>query len=69
MDSVSSSALAIGSIVISVLGSVVALVNHKRIRSNCCGAKTEVSLDIENTTPVDPKKEAFDLEKKEEDKK
>ena len=27
------------------------LVNHKRIRSNCCGRKMEASLDIEETTP------------------
>jgi hypothetical protein len=69
MDSDTSSALSLGSIIISVLGSVIALVNHKRIRSNCCGAKTEVSLDIESTTPPELKKEAFDLEKKEDDKK
>jgi len=61
MDSVTSSALSIGSIVISVVGGAVALVNHKRIRSNCCGSKTEVSFDIESTTPVDPKKEAFNV--------
>ena len=59
MDSDTSSALAIGSIVISILGSAIAFINHKRIRSNCCGKKTEVSLDIENTTPPNEKKEAF----------
>ena len=59
MDSVTSSALSIGSIVISLLGSIVAVINHKRIRSNCCGAKTEVSLDIENTTPGESKKDSF----------
>jgi hypothetical protein len=57
MDSTTSSALAIGSLVVSVAGSVLAVINHRRIRSNCCGAKTEVSLDIENTTPEDKKKE------------
>jgi hypothetical protein len=36
---------------VAVITSIVGIVNHKRIRSNCCGAKTEVSLDIENTTP------------------
>jgi hypothetical protein len=69
MDSTTSSALAIGSIVLSVVGSVAALVNHKRVRSNCCGKELSASLDVENTTPVDPKKEAFDLEKKGDDKK
>jgi hypothetical protein len=56
MDSTTSASLAIGSIVISVIGSMVALVNHKRIRSNCCGKRTEVSLDIEETTPTDKTK-------------
>jgi hypothetical protein len=26
-------------------------VNHKRVRSNCCGKKMEMSVDVENTTP------------------
>jgi hypothetical protein len=55
MDSNASSALAISSLIVSLGGSIIAVINHKRIRSNCCGAKTEVSLDIENTTP--PKEE------------
>lgn len=25
--------------------------NHKRVRSNCCGKKMEMSLDIEETSP------------------
>jgi len=55
MDSNTSSALSIGAIIVSLGGSVIAVINHKRIRSNCCGAKTEVSLDIENTIPVEEK--------------
>lgn len=51
MDSNTSSALAIGSLIVSLGGSIIAVINHRRIRSNCCGAKAEVSLDIENTTP------------------
>ena len=34
---------------VSVGTAVVGVVNHKRIRSNCCGKKAEASLDIENT--------------------
>jgi len=45
------SILSLASIVISVAASVIGVINHKRIRSSCCGRKTEVSLDIENTTP------------------
>jgi len=39
------------SLVIVIVDRVVQLVNHKRIRSNCCGRVGEVSLAIENTTP------------------
>jgi len=38
--------------VASMAGIIYAAVNHKRIRSNCCGKKIEASLDIEETTPV-----------------
>jgi hypothetical protein len=38
-------ALSIGSI-------VLAIINHKRLRSNCCGNVGVVSLDVENTTPL-----------------
>jgi hypothetical protein len=43
------------SLAISVVSSVLAVINHKRIRSSCCGRKTEISLDIENTTPDNKK--------------
>ena len=46
-----STAIAIAGIVISVGGSLLAVVNHKRIRSKCCDKKLEVSLDVESTTP------------------
>ena len=36
---------------ISVVTSVVALVNHKRIRSKCCEKEITASIDIESTTP------------------
>ena len=38
-------------VVISVITAIIALVNHKRIRSNCCGKQMTASVDIENTTP------------------
>ena len=37
---------------VSILGIVYTAVNHKRIRSKCCGKLFEASLDVENTTPV-----------------
>jgi hypothetical protein len=45
------SIMSIAALVVSIGGSVLAVINHKRIRSTCCGAKLESSLDIENTTP------------------
>lgn len=39
---------------VALLYSLIGIINHKRIRSNCCGTKAEVSLDIENTSPSKP---------------
>lgn len=49
----SNSILSTIAIVISVLGSVYSIINHKKIRSQCCGSKPIVlaSLDIDSTTP------------------
>lgn len=44
--------LSVIAIVISIAGTIIAAVNHTRIRSACCGKQLEVSLDIEKTTPV-----------------
>ena len=35
----------------SVLGAIYTAVNHRRIRSTCCGFKGEASLDIGELTP------------------
>ena len=43
--SYSSIAIAVGSVIFGVI-------NHKRIRSNCCGHRGEISLDVENTSPT-----------------
>lgn len=40
-------------IAISLMTTVVGIINHKRVRSTCCGKKAEVSFDIEATTPPD----------------
>jgi hypothetical protein len=37
---------------ISVVGAIYTAINHKRVRSKCCGKVMEASLDVENTTPV-----------------
>lgn len=41
----------IGGLTFGLLATLFYAVNHKRVRSNCCGAKLEASLDVENTTP------------------
>ena len=38
-------------VIISVATAVVGIINHKRIRSKCCGKEVVASVDIENTTP------------------
>jgi hypothetical protein len=48
------SIMAIAALVVSIGGSVLAIINHKRVRSGCCGHKVEISLDVENTTPPAP---------------
>ena len=39
------------SLAVAVGTSVIAVINHKRIRSRCCGRNVDMSIDIENTTP------------------
>jgi hypothetical protein len=46
-----SSILSVISTVVSVGAMVIVIVNHKRIRSRCCGKETVVSIDVEATTP------------------
>lgn len=38
-------------IIVSVATAIIGLINHKRIRSKCCGREATASIDIENTTP------------------
>jgi len=43
--------LGLSGFAISMAGVIYTAINHKRIRSNCCGKHLEASLDVENTTP------------------
>jgi anthranilate phosphoribosyltransferase len=47
----STNILSISALVLSAAGSFLAVVNHRRVRSRCCGANLEASLDVETTTP------------------
>jgi hypothetical protein len=51
------SAAGLASIAIHVAEKLLMVVNHKRVRSRCCGKQLDSSLDIEETTP--PAKEAL----------
>ena len=42
----------IGASIVVVAGLIYTAINHKRVRSTCCGRQVEASLDIENTTPT-----------------
>ena len=41
--------IATASMVVTGVSGFLVAVNHKRIRSSCCGRKAEVSFDIEST--------------------
>jgi hypothetical protein len=53
----SSSVASYVSVVISLMAVILGIINHKRIRSSCCGKEASVSLDIEATTPPTQKSE------------
>jgi len=40
-------------VAVVILKQVYNTLNHKRLRSNCCGRRLEASMDIEDTTPRD----------------
>ena len=46
--------IAIVSLVVSLGGSALAIINHTRIRSVCCGKKIEMSLDVDKTQATPP---------------
>jgi hypothetical protein len=45
------------SLVLGIGSTILLGINHKRVRSVCCGLQLSASLDVESTTPVDAKKE------------
>ena len=42
------------SLFISVAGIIYTAINHKHIRSNCCGREIELSIDIDSTEVKKP---------------
>jgi len=51
MDQNSTNIISYIAFISGVSSGIYTVLNHRRIRSNCCGRKIEASLDIENTTP------------------
>jgi len=45
------SALGTSGLVLSFIGILYSAINHKQIRSKCCGRVMEVSIDIDTTVP------------------
>ena len=52
MDGTSTTIMSIVGLVLGVSTTVIGVINHKRIRSNCCGKNISASFDIEQTTPT-----------------
>jgi hypothetical protein len=42
---------------ISIVGSVLGVINHRRLRSHCCGQDLVASIDLESTTPPESKED------------
>jgi hypothetical protein len=57
----SNTLMSIVAVVVSIGGTILAIINHKRLRSNCLGKKIELSIDVESTTPPKQKQEVDDL--------
>ena len=39
--------------IVALVVAIAVKLNHKRLRSHCCGKDIEVSVDVENTTPIE----------------
>jgi hypothetical protein len=52
MDLSESLILGYVALVISIATAVVGVINHKRIKSKCCGKEGDISIDIETTSPT-----------------
>ena len=52
MDSQTTTAIAYSGFVIGLASTIYAAINHKHVRSSCCGKKFDVSFDVDNSSPV-----------------
>lgn len=51
MESQTTIAIAYAGFITSLATAIIGYINHKRIRSRCCGKEISSSIDIEDTTP------------------
>jgi len=54
---------------ISLVGIIYSAINHKHIKTRCCGREIEISLDIDSTETLGERKEREKKEKEEKEKK
>ena len=59
MDQNSTNIIAYCGFIVSSAVAILGAVNHKRCRSNCLGKDMTVSIDVENTTPPETKKDTL----------
>ena len=52
MDNDTTQIIGILGFIISMVTTFIGVINHKRIKSTCCGRNVSASIDIENTTPT-----------------
>ena len=52
MDSQTTTAIAYSGFVIGLASTIYAAINHKHVRSKCCGKKFDMSFDVDNSSPV-----------------
>ena len=52
MDSKTQDIMIYITMTVSVCSVILGLVNHKKVRSSCCGKKVEMSFDVDNTSPL-----------------
>ena len=52
MDGQTTPVIAYCGFLVSLASVIIGVINHKRIRSKCCGREITSSIDIENTSPT-----------------
>ena len=52
MSDFQANAIAYIAFAISVGSAIIGIINHKQIRSSCCGAKGTIGIDIGPTSPL-----------------